>query len=103
MFESVEVTWDSKGSVGPEGGNKCEWVFSVRHSGVFCETQASQADTYQPGPLQGRAKELVELDANEAAPDVGELLRKLLYINKKAAEKTKAQTLRFVFDRVLDI
>jgi hypothetical protein len=52
VFGWVEVTWDSKGSVGPEGGNKCEWVFSVRHSGVICESLASRAGTYQPGPLQ---------------------------------------------------
>ena len=51
VFASVEAICDSKGSVGPEGGDKCARVFSVRHSGVFCETQASQADTYQPGPL----------------------------------------------------
>jgi len=53
VFDAIEDIWDSKGGVGPEGGDKCARVFSVRHSGVLCVTQASQADTYQSGPLQG--------------------------------------------------
>ena len=53
MFDAIEAIWDSKGGVGPGGGDKCARVFSVRHSGVLCVTQASQADTYQSGPLQG--------------------------------------------------
>jgi hypothetical protein len=52
----------------------------VRHSGVFCETQASRADTYQSGALERRAKEFVEFDANETAPDVGELPPAVAYL-----------------------
>jgi hypothetical protein len=80
VLESVEANWDSEGSVGPGGGDKCAWVFSVRHSGVFCETQASRADTYQSGALERRAKEFVEFDANETAPDVGELPPAVAYL-----------------------
>jgi hypothetical protein len=52
VFDSVMAIWDSKGSVGPEGGNKCARVFSVRRCEVLRVTQALRADTYEPGPLQ---------------------------------------------------